>query len=530
MAEKLDGTAIEAFWAGTSFLLASTVFQPPWASISHIFGRKPSLFAAIIIFTIGAIIGAVANNFTVILVGRTIQGIGGGGVLILPEIIVTDLVPLAKRPAYFSIFSGIWALGSVMGPILGGGFAQDVSWRWIFWINLPFAGIGFILAALFLQLNQRISTLSAKLKRVDWVGTVLFIAASTGFLIPLTWGGVMYAWDSWRTLVPLIVSAFGFLPFILWEIYGAAEPLMRLSLFKNRTTNIAFLITFLHGIILWCLLYYLPLYYEGVKGYSPIITGVAVFPETFTVAPAAIVTGIVISKTGRYRLILQLGLLLGTIGCGILYLLKPDTSIPGFIFLNLVSGIGMGMVFPTETIAIQASSPAADVAFAMGLFSLFRAFGQSVGVAIGGVVFQNEMKRRLMGSELLSGRASELAADASGLVQIIKDMAAGSAEKKELIQAYSDSLDIVWIVICALCGVGFIASLFVKEYDLNQAQETEQGFAEVTKKKSDEEVAEKNGEDLDGLTSSKERKETDDHLAGGLNGFPRASEEKSEEQ
>lgn len=128
MAEKLGGTAIEAFWAGTSFLLASTVFQPPWASISHIFGRKPSLFAAILIFTIGAIIGAVANNFTVILIGRTIQGIGGGGVLILPEIIVTDLVPLAQRPAYFSIFSGVWALGSVMGPILGGGFAQDVSW------------------------------------------------------------------------------------------------------------------------------------------------------------------------------------------------------------------------------------------------------------------------------------------------------------------------------------------------------------------------------------------------------------------
>lgn len=128
MSRKLGGTAIEAFWAGTSFLLASTVFEPLWASISHIFGRKPALFATLVVFTVGTIIAAVANNFTVILVGRTIQGIGGGGILILPEILITDLIPLAERPMYFSIVSGVWALGSVMGPILGGGFAQNVSW------------------------------------------------------------------------------------------------------------------------------------------------------------------------------------------------------------------------------------------------------------------------------------------------------------------------------------------------------------------------------------------------------------------
>lgn len=348
--------------------------------------------------------------------------------------------------------------------------------RWIFWINLPFVGIAFLLTALFLHLSHRIETLAAKLKRVDWIGMVLFIANATGLLIALSWGGVMYAWDSWHTLVPLILCGVGFVPFVLWEIYGATEPLMRLSLFKIRTTSLTYLITFLHGIVLWCLLYYLPLYYEAVKGYSPIVTGIAIFPETFTVAPAAIVAGIVIEKTGRYRPCLQLGLLLATIGCGILYLMKPGTSIPGYIFLNIVSGLGLGLVFPSETIAVQASAPAADAAFAMGFFSLFRAFGQGVGVAIGGVVFQNEMKRRLKNSALFADRASELSADASGLVQIIKQMKDHSAEKTELIKAYSDSLGIVWVVICALAGVAFIASLFLKEYELNQVQETEQGF------------------------------------------------------
>lgn len=356
-----------------------------------------------------------------------------------------------------------------------------------------------MLAAIFLQLSQKVSSLSAKLKRIDWVGMVLFVAAATGLLIPITWGGVMYAWDSWRTLVPLILSAFGFIPFVLWEIYGAREPLMRLNLFQNRTCSLAFLITFLHGIILWCLLYYLPLYYEAVKGYSPIITGIAIFPETFTVAPAAVVTGIVMAKTGRYRPSIQLGLLLSTIGCGILYLMKPSTSVPAFIFLNLVSGLGMGMVFPSETIAIQAASPPKDVAFAMGLFTLFRAFGECVGVALGGVVFQNELKRRLKQSALLGSRASELAADASALVEVINGMADGSAEKRELRKAYSDSLDIVWVVICALSGVALIASLFLKEYDLNQAQETEQGFTEAKKPKvRDSEAVIENTENANG--------------------------------
>ncbi|KAL9114127.1 MAG: hypothetical protein Q9227_001899 [Pyrenula ochraceoflavens] len=499
MAKKLGGTAIEAFWSGTSFLLASTAFQPPWASFSHIFGRKNALFTAIIIFTVGAIVAAVANNFTVILVGRTIQGIGGGGVLIIPEIIITDLVPLAQRASYFSLFSGVWALGSVMGPILGGGFAQNVSWRWIFWINLPFAAVGFVLAAIFLQLNSKITSLSSKLKRVDWIGMILFIASTTGLLIPISWGGVMYAWDSWHTLVPLLVSVGGLGIFLLWEVYVAAEPMMRLNIFQNRTTSLGFVITFFHGIILWSILYYLPLYFEGVKGYNPIVTGVAVFPETFTVAPAAVVTGIIITKTGRYRPSLQIGWVLATIGCGILILMHPGTSIPGFIFLNLVVGLGMGMIFPSVTISIQASSPSRDVAFAMGLFSLFRSFGQAVGIAVGGVVFQNEMKRKLQADPRLAGMASEYSADASALVQVIKTMADGSPQKTALVKAYSDSLDVVWIVMCAFAAAALVASLLVKEYGLDVAQDTEQGFVGEKKKKTqkpvDEETAEKKVKD-----------------------------------
>lgn len=248
MARLLNGTAIQAFWAGTSFLLTSTVFQPPIGAFSHIFGRKPMIYISLAFFLAGAIIAAVADNFTVVLVGRSIQGIGGGGIISLTEIVVTDLVPLRERGKWFSMLSAMWSLGTVVGPLLGGGFAQNVTWRWIFWINLPFIGVGVVLITAFLTLNYKTGSFLYKLGRVDWVGTVVFVAATTGFLIPISWGGVMYAWDSWRTLVPLILCGVALVGFVFYEEYVPAEPLIRSSVFKNRTAAVTYLGTFIRKV------------------------------------------------------------------------------------------------------------------------------------------------------------------------------------------------------------------------------------------------------------------------------------------
>jgi MFS family permease len=186
MARALNGTAIEAFWAGTSFLLTSTVFQPVLGNFSNIFGRKPLIFFSLTLFGVGAIVAALAKDFATILVGRSIQGIGGGGVIVMTEIVGTDMVPLRERGKWFGFISSMWALGTVAGPLLGGGFAQNVSWTWIFWINLPFIGIGTVMIVLFLKLNYKTSSFVAKLKRVDWIGSIVFVGATTGFLIPVS--------------------------------------------------------------------------------------------------------------------------------------------------------------------------------------------------------------------------------------------------------------------------------------------------------------------------------------------------------
>ena len=289
---KLHGSAIEAFWSGTSFLLGSTVFQPTFVSFSHTFGRKPLLLLALGLFAVGAIVAAAARNFTALLIGRSVQGVGSGGTISLVEVLVTDLVPLRERGQWFGYFSMVWALGTVTAPIIGGAFAQRVSWRWILWINLPFCGIGFVAVPIFLRLNRRPGSIYSKLGKIDWIGAVLLTASVTSFLVPVSWGGVVFAWSSWHTLIPLVLGLFSIFAFIVYEIRFAGSSLIPLRIFNQQTAMVTYFGTVIHGIILWCLLYYLPLYYEAVKNYSPILAGVAIFPKTFTVSPASVVVGI----------------------------------------------------------------------------------------------------------------------------------------------------------------------------------------------------------------------------------------------
>ncbi|TGZ76359.1 MFS general substrate transporter [Ascodesmis nigricans] len=485
IAEKLKGSAIEAFWAGTSFLLCSTVFQPSFANLSNIFGRKPIILLGLVFFTAGSIIGGVANNFTVLLIGRSIQGVGGGGLIALTEIIITDVVPLRERGKYFGFLSSMWALGSVCGPLMGGGFAENVSWRWILYINLPFCGIAFILIPLFLNLKQRLESTREKIARIDWVGTFLFVASTTAVLIPITWGGVMYEWDHWRTLVPLILGFAGLIAFLIWEIYGAQDPLIELQVFMNRTSAVNYIGTVMHGIILWCLLYFLPLYFETAKNLSPTKSGIALFPQTFTVAPASILVGILVTITGRFRWALWTGWTLTTLGVGLMYLIDVNTPTVEWVFINLVGGLGTGMLFPSMAFAIQAAATDENMATAVAMFSFLRAFGQSFGVAIGGVIFQNAMLKELRNVPALRDMAGEYAKDAAALVQIVKVMPKGEV-RDSLVQCYASALKIVWISLVAFAVVGGVASLATEGLELDRVLNTQQGLREKKKDEGEE--------------------------------------------
>ncbi|KAF9895181.1 hypothetical protein FE257_000083 [Aspergillus nanangensis] len=478
VAHELNGSAIEAFWTGTSFLLCSTVFQPGTATLSNIFGRRLLIMISLVFFLAGAVVASLAHNFTVMLAGRCIQGIGGGGLAMLAEIVVTDLVPLRLRGNYYGILSAMYAMGSVLGPIVGGGFAQSVTWRWIFYINFPFIGVGAILITFFFRLATPTGSLEDKLSRIDYVGTVLFIGSLSSFLIPLSWGGVMYDWDTWRTLAPLAIGAAGLSVFVVYERYVPEEPMIPQSVFQNRSAAIGFVSSGLQGMILWCGLYYMPFYFEAVRGFSPLLTGVALFPDTFTIAPAAIVCGVLISKTSRYRWCLWVGWMLATLGYGIVCLIQVHTSTAGWILLRIPGNIGMGMITAATVCTVQASATNKNLTVAVAMVVFFRAFGQAIGIAVGGVIFQNQMRHHLMQYADLAPSAGHLSKDAAAMVMVMKDMQEGPT-KEHLKLAYTDSLRIIWAWMCALSGAGLAMSLFIEKYDLNQALVSELGLVDT---------------------------------------------------
>lgn len=326
-----------------------------------------------------------------------------------------------------------------------------------------------------MNLRRLPGSLVEKLRQIDYIGTFLFISSLASFLIPLTWGGISYPWGSWHTVAPLAIGVSGLAAFGFYEYRFARDPIIPPMIFNNRTATVSFIGSVFQGFILWCSLYYMPLYYEAVKEYSPVITGVALFPATFTVAPSAMVVGVVITSTGRYRWAIWLGWLVSTIGLGLICLIKVTTSIYGWILLNLVPGLGLGILFPSLGYAVQAAAEPKNVSIAVAMFSFFRALGQAIGVAIGGVVFQNQMHANLLTYPALAPNASAYSQDAAGLVQVIQGMDDG-ANKTDLKTAYTDSLRIVWAVNCAVAGVALILSLLTQAYDLDRAIESAQGL------------------------------------------------------
>lgn len=345
--------------------------------------------------------------------------------------------------------------------------------RWIFWINLPFVGTSLVMIPIFINTAGSTGTFFHKISRLDWGGSALFVASTTAFLIPLSWGGVQFAWSSWHTLVPLILGGLGHVSLYFYEGHIPKNPIIRTRIFKNRNSVLSFLQVVLHGLIVTTALYYLPLYYEAVKGLTPIMSGVALFPETFTIAPCAFLTGAAIARFNSYRWAIWSGWAITTLGVGILYLMDVNTTTVQWVFMNLVLGIGSGFNYVALGVMLQAATAEEDMTSAVSLFTVFRPLGQALGVAIGGVIFQNQMKKKLDAIPSLAAMSNEYASNGAALAQIIKAMPP-SPNKSLLVQAYADSLKIIWIVLCALSGFALLTSIPIKAISLDGELENSQ--------------------------------------------------------
>ncbi|KAI0965588.1 major facilitator superfamily transporter [Xylaria arbuscula] len=467
--QDLKGTATQAFWIGTSYLLVNAVTMPVICAISDVFGRPICLIFSLMAFTIGTIICAVSKDIGMLLVGRSIQGVGGGGIHSLGLVIQTDIVPLRWRPKWYGVTLGFWALGLAIGPIIGGAVVHSTTWRWIFYLMFPFLAFSLVAVSCLLTLKPRKATLSEKLERIDWIGLFTFTGSATSFLVAVSWGGSQFEWNSAQTLVPLIVGLVGLLATIIYERLWAKQPFLRHSLFRNASSVVAYICGSVQGMVMYGLLYYGPFFFLSVKGFSPLDTGVAMLPGTLAMTTSGIVCGRLVTRYNNYRWAIWIGWFIASIGTGLLLIWHHNNTAPVWVVTYLIFGVGHGAILNAQNFASQAMCQYGDEASAAAMYAFVRQFGMALGVGIGGTTFQNTMAAKLRSLEL----PVEIAKQAESYISVLHKLPAGDY-KDNVMEAYKYGFTGVFAFYLAVSLVAFIISLlFIKNVDLTRHLESE---------------------------------------------------------
>ncbi|KAI0441547.1 MFS general substrate transporter [Xylaria telfairii] len=475
--DDLDGTTLQSFWASTSFILGVTVTQPICVSVSDVFGRKHPLYTSMILFAVGSLIFATAKNMIVLIIGRLIQGTGAGGLDVLEEIILTDITTLKERPAYLSLVALAVTTGSIAGPILGAVFSE-FNWRWIGYINLPIVGVSFVLCFLFLHLRPIDIPLGEKVRRFDWTGIALFSLGATATALPISWGNALYPWVSWMTLVPLGI---GLILLIIFAVYEkkAANPILPYRLFSNATSVASLITSFLHGLVLYTGLLYIPLFFQATLLKEALDAAKSMLVLSALVVGSSFLVLIGIEVTRQYRLVLWLGWALMAVFSGLWSLVGRSTPrVETYIFEALL-GTGIGIVFTGTQVPMQASvQHIDDTGLAVGMLVIFRLFGALIGLAAGSTAFSSVFQTNLALLGSLPDQLSELqdSSRAIAFLPILRTLDLPPNILEAVIGTYLHSFRAVWYILTAVSGVGFVASLFIKDLSLEKDDIGRQGF------------------------------------------------------
>jgi EmrB/QacA subfamily drug resistance transporter len=344
-------------WVGSAYLIANAAATPIWGKVSDIFGRKPILLVTNAIFFLGSLLAGVAVNMDMLIAARVIQGIGGGGLIVLVNITISDLFAMRDRGAYFGIIGGVWALASSLGPVVGGALTQKASWRWCFYINLPIDGLAFLIILFVLDVQTPKTNLRKGLKAVDWLGSLTMIAGTVMLLLGLEFGGVSFPWDSATVICLILFGVITIGLFFVVEHRFAPYPLMPLDLFSKRSNMAALGVCFFHAFVFISGSYFLPLYFQAVLGATPILSGVYLLPTALSLSFLSAFTGVFIKKTGQYLPCIWFGFIFMTLGFGLFIDLGLNSSWAKIIIYQIIAGIGVGPNFQSPLIALQSLVP-----------------------------------------------------------------------------------------------------------------------------------------------------------------------------
>ena len=445
-------------WVVTAYLLTATISGPLYGKLGDLYGRKRVLQGAIVIFLLGSVLCGLAQSMAQLIGFRALQGLGAGGLMVVTLAVVGDIIPPRQRGKYQGYFGAVFGFATVVGPLLGGFFVDNLSWRWIFYVNVPVGAIA--LAVIAVTFNVPVA---ARRHAMDYLGALLLAGGLGAIVLFTSLGGTTWGWGS-PQVIGLIVASVILVPAFVWQESRAAEPILPLALFRNHTFAVTSAVGFIVGFALFGAITYLPLYLQVTKGSSPTRSGLQLTPLMAGVLVTSIVSGQLISKLGRYRFFPIAGTAIMAVAMFLLAQLHAGTSTWVAASFALVLGLGLGMVMQVLVLAVQNSVEPSTMGVATSGSTLFRQIGGSIGVALFGTIFANRVHVELA-QRLPAGAHIPKTINPAGIRHLPPDQHAAFAD------AFAVALHPVFFVAAGVSVVAFLLSWLLREVPLRHGTE-----------------------------------------------------------